>query len=143
VTVIRALPLFAFAFVLTTTPASAQDTPRQSFRESIADSVLRSLYVSTPILHAIDGWTTLQVIKLGGREMNPIIATSARHPALLAGVKGAFAAGEIYVVHRIGKTHKFRAIAAIAGLNVAYAMVTAHNLRIANELRGQEPIASR
>ena len=134
----RAAALSLFALVLSAPPIHAQDGPSRSLKEAIGDSLLRTLYVATPIAHAADGWSTLKVLDLGGKELNPLLAKSAENRAVFVATKSAFVAGELWVVHKIAKDHKFGAIAAMVGLNVAYAMLTAHNLRVADFMRQQQ-----
>lgn len=132
----------AVLFLTDASAAFAQAPPvdqpeRPSVKESVGTGLLRGLYVATPIVHAIDGLSTMRVIERGGREVNPLMAPQAGNGAFLAATKVGFSTAQVFLAHRVAKKHKFGAIAALTALNVGYAMVAAHNFRVARTLQAQ------
>lgn len=111
--------------------ASAQDAPA---REWIGNALLRALYVATPVVQAIDGVSTLKVIRLGGRETNPLMEPFVTNTAAFTAAKTGIAIGEMYSTHSMAGRHKFLAIATLAGLNAAYLMLAVHNFHVASAL---------
>jgi len=97
--------------------------------------VLAPFYASTVILQMLDVRSTLQVIKLGGGEGNPLLKGIVSHPALFMGVKAAMAAASIYSANKLAKHNKIGAIATMAALNSVYAMVVEHNVQLARTMR--------
>jgi hypothetical protein len=126
-----------WAFFGAVPSASAQSDFFPSFKEAVASGVLRALYVSTPIVQAVDGFSTMKVVQLGGREQNPLMAPIVSSPAAFAATRATIAFGEIYMAHGLAKHNRFLAIGALAGLNVAYALFAAHNFKVANTLQRQ------
>lgn len=103
----------------------------------MSTGLLRGLYIATPIVHAVDGVSTMQVIDLGGRELNPLMAPQVRNRAVFVATKAGIVSAEIYLAHRIARDHKVGAILALAALHTGYALVAAHNFRVARAMRTQ------
>jgi hypothetical protein len=138
----NAMPKLTFATSVTApaampvAPEAQQTIGRPSFAYgSIALKTLLPFYASTAALQMLDVRSTLQVIKLGGSEGNPILHGLAAHPAMFVGVKAAIAAVSIYSAHRIAKHSKVGAIATMVALNSVYGMVVAHNYQVARSMR--------
>lgn len=125
------------AFCSTAPTASAQGDVLPSFTDTLSSGVLRALYITTPVVQAIDGISTLKVIQLGGKELNPMMAPFVSSPGVFAATRAALAFGQIYMAHELAKRNRFLAIGALAGLNVAYAMIAVHNYRVADTLQNQ------
>jgi hypothetical protein len=103
----------------------------------LSSNVLKALYFSTPIVQAIDGISTLRVVQLGGREGNPLMAPIVGNPFAFAATRATVAFGEIYIARSVAKRNKLLAIAALGGLNAAYAVIAAHNFKVARTLQNQ------
>jgi len=139
----NAMPKLTFAMAVTApvnTPVAPGDaTPaigRPSF--DFGSSHLKTMapfYASTVVLQVLDVRSTLQVIKLGGGEGNPLLKGIVSHPALFMGVKAAMAAASIYAAHKLAKHNKIGAIATMVALNSVYAMVVEHNVQLARTMR--------
>lgn len=128
--------LCLWALFATVSSASAQ-SDFSSFTDRLSSGVLRALYISTPIVQAVDGFSTLKVVHLGGREQNPLMAPIVSNPAAFVITRATVAFGEIYMARGLAKRNKFLAIGALAGLNTAYALFAAHNFRVAGTLQSQ------
>ncbi len=114
----------------------AQTISRPSFDYgSHAFKTLLPFYASTAALQILDVRSTLQVIKLGGSEGNPMLRGLAAHPAMFMGVKAAIAAASIYSAHKLAKHSKLGAIATMVAVNSVYAMVVAHNYQVARTMQ--------
>jgi hypothetical protein len=134
------LLVWCLALCLATPSAAfAQEPP--SIKESLGTGMLRGLYFATPTIHAIEGISTLRVVKLGGREVNPLVAPQTRNPLVMVASKAGIAAAEIYLTHRVARDHKFRAILMLTGLNVGYALAAAHNFDVARAMQGRSRAA--
>jgi Domain of unknown function (DUF5658) len=137
----NAMPKLTFATSVTAPAAmpiapEAQSTIRPSFDYgSHAFKTLLPFYASTAALQILDVRSTLQVIKLGGSEGNPMLRGLAAHPAMFVGVKAAVAAVSIYSAQRLAKHSRVGAIATMVALNSVYAMVVAHNYQVARSMR--------
>ncbi len=129
-----ALTLAAFALA---SPVSLHAQDAGPLGQRVATGVLRGLYVATPIVHMVDGISTMRVIDLGGRELNPLLAPQVNNRGVFIATKTGIAAAEIYLARRIAKKHKVRAIVALAALHTGYALVAAHNFRVARGMQAQ------
>lgn len=124
-------PTLALALLLLAAPAVSHAQERASFKDSVGTVLLRTMYVATPLVHAADGFSTMRVLDLGGREMNPLIAAHVNNRQVFAATKVGLVAGQIFLAHHMSKDHKFKAILAMTAVNGAYALVAAHNIRVA------------
>lgn len=90
------------------------------------------LFIALVALNIADAYTTLRILKLGGRERNPVMAWAFRHlgplPALLA-FKAA-------VLALVWFNLPIFPLWAMAGMNAFYVYVVHNNLRV---LRGLKP----
>lgn len=117
---------------------SAPQAPLDSARPGLAaqrSHSLMPLYVSTAALQVLDIHSTLQVFGAGGGEGNPMLQGVARNEGAFIAAKAAIAAGSLYAVSRIAKRNKVGAAIALLGINGAYALVVAHNYRLAQQMR--------
>jgi hypothetical protein len=92
------------------------------------------LYAGYASLHVVDFQSTRQVQANGGREFNPLIGAVREHPVALAAVKGAITVGTIYLAERLWKTHRTRAVVAMAIVNGLYVAAAASNYSLARRL---------
>jgi hypothetical protein len=119
----------------TTPPSVAPDAQLQFVAPQAFDahrSLLNSLYASTAITQALDVHSTLAAFKRGGVEGNPIMGGVASNHAALFATKAAVAVGTILAARQIAKHNKVAAIAALVGINSAYAMIISHNYSVAH-----------
>jgi hypothetical protein len=85
------------------------------------------LYVSLGVLQALDAHSTMQALKTGGVEANPLMRGVANQPAALFAVKAGGAASTIWLTHKLAKRSRTGAFIVMTAVNSAYAMVVAHN----------------
>jgi len=93
------------------------------------------LYASVAVMQALDVHSTMQVLNRGGGEGNPMLRGIVSNRPLFIAAKSAVAASTIYAASRIAKRSRIGAIVTIVGLNSVYAMVAAHNYKLAKQLR--------
>jgi hypothetical protein len=110
----------------------AEPKPRGSRAPS---PLLLSLYASNAALQALDVHSTLLGIKNGAVEGNRFMAALTSNAPLFIATKAGVSAATIYAVSRIAKQNRAAAVATLVGINSVYAMVAAHNYRIAHGLR--------
>jgi len=119
-------------------PIVAPQVPVDSNRSESGGERSRSLmplYISTAALQVLDIHSTLQVFRAGGGEGNPIFRGLARNEGAFIAAKAAIAAGSLYAASRIAKRNRVGAVIALLGINGAYALVIAHNYRLAQQMR--------
>jgi hypothetical protein len=138
----HAMPKLTFATSVTAPAAmpvapEPQTISRPSFDygSHAFNKTMLPFYASTAVLQILDVRSTLQVIKLGGSEGNPMLRGLAAHPAMFVGVKAAIAAVSIYSAQRLAKHSRVGAIATMVALNSVYGMVVAHNYQVARSMR--------
>jgi hypothetical protein len=67
--------------------------------------VLPALYVGSALLQGFDAYSTLTVLKHGGREANPVMKGITQYPAAFIGVKAVVTATSIMAAERMWKRH--------------------------------------
>ena len=79
------------------------DVPLVKLEEAHATrpAVLPVLYAGFVALEAYDGYTTSRGLAAGRAELNPFVRWAVDHPLSLWALKGAAAAGSIYVAERL------------------------------------------
>jgi len=112
-------------------PAQVQFRP---FVEPKPSNFLRSLYVTTATMQALDVHSTFAALNRGGGEANPLMNGLTKNRVAFGAVKAGVAATSIYAAHRLGKHNRVAAIALLIGINSAYAAVVSHNYRVANQM---------
>jgi hypothetical protein len=138
----NAMPKLTFATSVTApaaTPVATDEAPILS-RSSIdfgssREKALIPFYASTAVLQFLDVRSTLEVVKLGGGEGNPLLKGLVSHPAMFVGFKAAIAATSIYAAHKMAGHSKIGAIATMVALNSVYAFVVQHNFALAQTMR--------
>lgn len=102
-----------------TTAAATADGPKRP-------GILIPLYAMHFSLHGLDVHSTLQAIKRGHREANPLLknATSGQ----LIGAKLASSAATVWLAEKLWKKNRPAAVVLVAALNVALAAVVANNI---------------
>jgi Domain of unknown function (DUF5658) len=94
-------------------------------------------HVSTVLLQALDVQSTLQGLKNGALEGNPLMAGVVNNRAAFIATKAAITAGLVYGTHGLAKRNKFLAIAASVGINAGYAYVVSRNFKVVRQQQGR------
>lgn len=97
-------------------------------------NLLRSLYVTTATMQALDVHSTFAALNRGGSEVNPMMDGLTKHRVAFGAVKAGVAASSIYAAHRLAKHNRVAAIALLIAINSAYAVVVSHNYKVANRM---------
>jgi len=119
-------------------PIDAPQLPMAGARAAFGRSPskdLLPLYASTALLQILDVHSTMQVLKQGGGEGNPMLQGLVQHQAAFIATKAAIGAATMYAASRIAKRNKIGAIITLVGINSVYAFVVSHNYKLAHELR--------
>jgi hypothetical protein len=90
------------------------------------------LYITFGTLQALDAHSTLRGISSGQREANPVVNGLAGRPGAVVAIKAATAATTILVTEQIWKRNRLAAVATMVAVNSAYAVIAAHNYRMAS-----------
>jgi hypothetical protein len=156
VTVFSAAPIsIGSVYAQSTTPASIADAvaaattaqfaadqsvaslPRVNPRTDVkwTTPLLGSLQAGIVATQMLDAHSTFRAMDAGGVEGNPMMGGLVNNRAAFVSVKAAMAAGLVYATHRMGQHNKAAAIAVAAAVNSAYAMVAAHNYKVARSLQ--------
>ena len=99
-------------------------------------SALSALYVSSALLQVYDGYSTMQALRLGGVEANPMMKSAASNPMALFSVKAAVAAASIVSSERMWKSHhRTAAIVTMVVTNGFMAWVAVHNSHVVSGLQ--------
>ena len=125
---------------MTSSVTDASTAPDRPMLRSIGvgsrrSPLLASLYASTAMWQALDVHSTLRILDRGGFEGNPMLAGLTQNRSAFIATKAAIAAGSIYAASRLGRHNKFAAVAALVGIDAAYALVVSHNYALARSLR--------
>ena len=120
-------------------PGQTIAAPRISFTETRREGrpfALTPLYVGSAALQAWDTYSTLTGLRMGAVEMNPMMKTVVKNPAVFIAVKSAITAASIYQSERLWKDHRrVAAIALMAATNSLMAVVAKQNHATLEELR--------
>jgi hypothetical protein len=114
--------------------AIATAEPRPRF-DSGRTAAMMPLYVATAALQVLDAYSTMNALENGAREANPLMTGIASNKAALFGVKAAVASSTILAMHRMSKRNRVAAIVTGIAINSAYAVIVAHNYRVANRMQ--------
>ncbi len=93
------------------------------------------LFVSYAALQALDVHSTLTVINRGGFERNPVIAPLVNHWAAFVAYKVGLTTAAFFLTNRLSKRNRVTAYVLLGVMNSAYAIVIAHNYRVAAQMR--------
>jgi hypothetical protein len=93
------------------------------------------MHIATAAMQGLDAHSTFKGFDAGAVEANPMVSSFAHHRPAFTAFKVGVAAGIIYATDRMAKRHPVRALITAAAINSAYAMVAAHNYRVARGLR--------
>jgi hypothetical protein len=110
--------------------AKAADIERQ--RPSI---LMTSLYATTALVQGLDAHSTLKAIHVGATERNPMMSFLTSHPPVFVALKTGAAAGLIVAGRKLAKHSKLKAAIALIAIDSTYAVIVAHNYKVAARLR--------
>jgi Domain of unknown function (DUF5658) len=108
-----------------TTIAARSVTPAEPRRPSL----LVPLYITFGALQAMDAHSTMQALRGGAREQNPIVEPFGRNGAALFAIKSATTVGTIVLAEKLRQRHPVKAMVMMTAVNVAYAAIVAANYR--------------
>jgi hypothetical protein len=94
-------------------------------------AALPALYASLGLMQAWDIYSTSAALHAGAKESNPAAAPFTGHAGSMIGLKAASTASTIFFAERLWKTNKVGAVVVMAAINSALAVVSIHNMRIA------------
>jgi hypothetical protein len=119
----------------TASPQGPAPVSRPYFRAEKRPSWTIPMHVVTAAMQGFDAHSTFKAIGTGAVEANPMVASFAHHRPAFTAVKIGVAAGIIYSTDRLAKRHPIRALITATAINSAYAMIAAHNYRVARGAR--------
>ena len=90
---------------------------------------LPALYASFAVLQMLDARSTLGAVGAGGRELNPVLRTTASNAPLMYSVKAGVTVGTIYLSERLWKKNRTASIIMMVAINGAYVAIVSHNTR--------------
>ena len=116
------------------TNVATAETFAPRYSEPRRPMVLPALYMGSALLQGYDAYSTLSVLKHGGREANPVMKGITQYPAAFIGVKAVVTVTSIMAAERMWKNHnRIGAIVTMAVSNGLMAYVAAHNSRVLNQ----------
>jgi hypothetical protein len=92
-------------------------------------SLLVPLYVTFGALQAMDAHSTMQALRGGARERNPIVEPFGRNAGALFAMKAATTVGTIVLAEKLRRRHPVKAMVMMTAVNVAYTAIVAANYR--------------
>lgn len=123
------------------TPAPAPQGPAPDFSSSIEarfrrPAALPALYVASAGLQGYDAYSTLNALKNGGVEANPLMKNVVSHPAAFVALKATVAVTSIMAAERMWKNgNRLGAVGVMVASNVAMGLVAANNARVLSSLK--------
>jgi Domain of unknown function (DUF5658) len=110
----------------------------QTEAESMKSRVLiRSLYVTTAVMQALDAHSTFKALDAGAAEANPLMRPWVENRGAFIALKVGMTAGIIYVGHSLYKRNKLAGVLALVAVNVGYGIIVAHNYDVARSQQAQ------
>jgi hypothetical protein len=93
--------------------------------------VLPTLYASSAVLQGYDAYSTLNAIKHGATEANPVMKGVTRSPMAFIGLKAGVTVMSIMAAERMWKNNnRLGAVLTMVASNSMMAMVAAHNASV-------------
>ncbi|HXT69787.1 MAG TPA: DUF5658 family protein [Vicinamibacterales bacterium] len=93
--------------------------------------LLKSMYVTTAVVQALDMHSTLGAFKAGAVEANPLMSGITKNRVAFVAAKAAVAASTMFAARQIAKRSKVGAVITMLAVNSAYAMIVRHNYKLA------------
>ena len=98
--------------------------------------VLPVLYGTLAGLQAYDGWSTLNAVRQGATEANPVLAGVASNARAMWAVKASATMASVYVAERLWRRNRrVEAIVTMVAVNGMMAAVAAHNASVVRGLK--------
>ncbi len=113
------------------TSAQLPVTFNSDYRRPGPSNLMRSLYVTTAVMQALDVHSTLSALNNGAIEANPLMTQVSRNKAMFIALKAGVAVSTVMAARNMSKRNKFAAVATLVAINSAYAMVIRHNYKVA------------
>ena len=121
------LAAFVLTLIAIASPSFAQ------VQQENRPALLIPLYIGNVALHGADVHSTMQAMKLGHREGNPLFRDGVSRT--MVGAKLAGCALTILVAEKLSKRHRVGAVSVMLVSNAALAFIAARNYEIANRSR--------
>lgn len=113
-------------------PPSERASERLSYRVVVVGDqrprMLMPMYASLGVLHGLDVLTTVNALKAGDYEANPLMRGLGAKGML--GVKAAAMSVNIFVVEKMWRRNRKAAVVVMVVANIGMAAVVAHNSRL-------------
>ncbi len=128
-------PLLPEVFGPSLKPVDSQAPPRLQVPANPKPRGLLPLFVTYGVLQALDVHSTLTAVNRGANEQNAVMAPFVNRPAAFIAFKAGVSAVTLIAADRLAKHNRFASYALMIGLNSAYAVIVAHNYRVAQQAR--------
>ena len=121
--------------------ANAEPAANADFNTSVVarikrPSALPALYVGSIALQGYDAYSTLSVLKAGGREANPLMQQMVKNPTAFVAMKASVAAVSILAAEKMWKSgNRLGAVGVMVASNVAMSLVAANNAKVMSSLK--------
>ena len=117
-------------------PAASPEFATHSTFTYRRPSMLPALYATSAALQGYDTFSTLNALKSGAREANPLMKSVVKSPTAFVAMKAGVAAGSILAAEQLWKNrHRIGAIGMMVASNVMMGIVAAHNSRVLSQLK--------
>ena len=117
-------------------PAASADLATRSTFKYKRPSMLPALYATSAALQGYDAFSTINALKNGGQEANPLMKSVVKNPAAFVAMKAGVTTASIMAAEQLWKSnHRMGAIGMMVASNVMMGMVAAHNSRVLSQLK--------
>ncbi len=117
-------------------PAASADLATRSDWKYGRPSMLPALYATSAALQGYDAYSTLTVLKNGGREVNPVMKGIVKSPAAFVAMKAGVTMASIMAAESLWKNnHRFGAIGLMVASNLMMGVVARHNAQVLSSLK--------
>jgi hypothetical protein len=117
-------------------PAANADLATRSTFKYKRPSMLPALYATSAALQGYDAFSTLNALKNGAQEANPLMKGVVQNPAAFVAMKAGVTTASIMAAEQLWKSnHRMGAIGMMVASNVMMGMVAAHNSRVLSQLK--------
>ena len=116
-------------------PAASPEFATHSTFTYRRPSMLPALYATSAALQGAT-FSTLNALKSGAREANPLMKSVVKSPTAFVAMKAGVAAGSIMAAEQLWKNHhRMGAIGMMVASNVMMGIVAAHNSHVLSQLK--------
>ena len=106
-------------------------TFNSEYRRPRPSNLLRSLYVTTAVMQALDVHSTLSALNNGAIEANPLMTQVSKNKAMFIALKAGVTVSTVMAARNMSRRNKVAAVATLLAINSAYALVIHHNYKVA------------